>query len=73
MPRGVREPKNYDELIVSINSKIEKCEGHLSDLKVKRQELVNKQQQQSMKDLQSYMATNNLAPDEVIAKLQAVK
>lgn len=73
MPRGVKVPKNYDEQIAAINSKISKHEGYISDLKIKRQELKNKQQQQSMKDLQEYMAKNNLGPDEVIAKLQAVK
>lgn len=73
MPRGVRAPKNYDEQIAAINSKIAKHEGYISDLKVKRQELVNKHQQQNMKDLQEYMVKNNLGPDEVIAKLQAVK
>jgi len=73
MPRGVRVPKSYDEQIAAIDSKMEKHEGYISDLKVKRQELVNKQQQQSMKGLQEYMAKNNLGPDEVIAKLQAAK
>jgi len=73
MPRGVRSPKNYDEQIAEISSKIEKHEGYITDLKAKRQELVNKQQHQNMKDLQDYMAKNNLNPDEVIVKLKSMK
>jgi len=73
MPRGVRTTKNYEDQIADINSKIEKHEGYITDLKAKRQELINKQQHQNMKDLQEYMAKNNLGPDEVIAKLKTVK
>lgn len=46
---------------------------NIAALKNKRQELIKKQEQQNMKDLQEYMAKNNLAPDEVIARLKAGK
>lgn len=70
MPRGVRTPKSYEEQITTINSKIEKHESNIADLKAKRQELISRQQQQNMKDLQEYMVKNNLSPNEVLAKLQ---
>lgn len=73
MPRGVKVQKSYDEQIAAINSKIEKHEGQIADLKTKRQELLNRQEQQNMKDLQEYMAKNSLTPDEVLAKLKATK
>jgi len=73
MPSGEKNQKNYDDQIVVLNEKIAKHESNIAALKNKRQEIINKQEQQNMKDLQEYMAKNNLAPDEVIAKLKAVK
>lgn len=71
MPRGEKGQKNYEDQIAALNEKIAKHESNIATLKIKRQELINKQRQQNMKDLQEYMTKNNLAPDEVIAKLKA--
>ena len=73
MPRGEKIQKNYNTQIEALNDKIAKHESNIATLKVKRQELINKQEQQNMKDLQEYMSKNNLAPDDVIAKLKAAK
>ena len=73
MPRGEKVQKNYGDQIAALNEKIAKHESNIATLKAKRQELINKQEQQNMKDLQEYMAKSNLTPDEVIAKLKAAK
>lgn len=73
MPRGEKVQRNYDDQIIAINQKIAKHESNIATLKSKRQELMNRQKQKNMKDLQEYMAKNNLDPDEVIAKLKTAK
>lgn len=73
MPRGEKVQRNYDDQITAINQKIAKHESNIATLKSKRQELMNRQKQKNMKDLQEYMAKNNLDPDEVIAKLKTAK
>ena len=73
MPRGEKIQKNYSTQIAALNDKSAKHKSNIAILKAKRQELINKQEQQNMKDLQEYMSKNNLAPDDVISKLKAAK
>ena len=73
MPRGEKIQKDFNTRIAAFNEKIAKHESNIATLKAKRQELINKQEQQNMKDLQDYMLKNNLAPNDVILKLKAVK
>lgn len=69
MPRGVRNPIDYDAQIETLNEKITKTTNELSNLKSQRQDLIIRKQENEMKVFNEFLQENNLTIDDVIAKL----
>jgi len=70
MPRGKKKVLNYDEQLELIDGKIKKYTQRIADLKQQRQECVLQKQQQTMRELQSYMQQHNMDPASVLSALE---
>lgn len=74
MARGPQKP--LDERIQAINDEIQeledrktKIDSKISELKEKREPLLNEQKLQQLEDVQKIIESTGLTPEEIIARL----
>lgn len=70
MPRGKKGSTDYDAEIEKVESKIAKYTQLLSELKAQLQELQSKKRDVALQKIYTFMADNDMTPEQVIDRLQ---
>lgn len=70
MPKWKKDPTDYDAEIEKVESKIAKYTQLLSNLKNQLQELQSKKRDAALQKIYTFMADNDMTPEQVIDRLQ---
>lgn len=66
MPRGVRKPRNIDELLIANERKIEETEQLLQALNEERIILLREKRESELSKLENILTENNLSIEDAV-------